>query len=177
MKTLMTPQPHHSIPAALPPANCFTVLVIDDLLPNRVLLRKILRNAGYAVVEAGDGAEALRLLRDGLAFPDLVVTDIEMPEMDGISFVGELRRLEGAIARVPVIAASGNADDAMRQEALEAGADLFLTKPFDLAALRREIGARIQAHRLAAPRATAPFLPSSPDSAPNRVALRLHEAG
>lgn len=177
MKTRMTSQPHHSIPASVPPANCFTVMVIDDLLPNRVLLRKVLRGAGYAVVEASNGAEALALIREVAVAPDLIVTDVEMPQMDGIAFLAALRALEGPASRTPVIAASGNADESMRREALAAGCDLFLTKPFDLAELRREIAARIKAHRLAAPRSQSPVGPASPDAAPNRVALRLHEAG
>ncbi len=175
MKIRMTPQPHHTIPATLPPANCFTVLVIDDLLPNRVLLRKVLKSAGYAVAEAADGSEALAMLNSGSVTPDLVVTDIEMPVLDGIAFVESLRLLDGPLARIPVIAASGNADEAMREEALHAGADLFLAKPFDLSGLRRRIGALIKESRSAGERETAPLPPA--ESAPNRVALRLREAG
>lgn len=174
MKTRMTPQPHHSIPAQTPPANCFTVLVIDDLLPNRVLLGKVLKNAGYGVIEAASGTEALELLRDRRLSPDLVVTDIEMPGLDGIALVDQLRHLDLPVARVPVIAASGNADETMRREALAAGCDAFLTKPFDLAVLRREIASLIRTRlQASATRGTTPV----ERAVPNRVELRLREAG
>lgn len=156
----------------VPPANCFTVLVIDDLPANRVLLGKVLKNAGYAVVEAGDGRAALDLLEKGVVMPDLIVTDIEMPVMDGITFVECIRHLGTPLARVPVIAASGNADEMMRRGALAAGCDVFLTKPFDLAALSREIGSLIKARRQSAGnRGDTP----AAESAPNRIELRLRE--
>lgn len=156
----------------VPPANCFTVLVIDDMLPNRALLGKVLKGAGYAVLEATNGIEALELLRDRSLVPDLIVTDIEMPVMDGITLVGQIRCLELPVASVPIIAASGNADELMRREALAAGCDLFLTKPFDLKHLCREIASFIKVRRQAVPaRGETPLA----DPAPNRVELRLRE--
>jgi CheY-like chemotaxis protein len=169
----MIPQTHHSIPAMVPPANCFTILVIDDLIPNRALLGKVLKGAGYAVLEAANGVEALELLRDRSPAPDLIVTDIEMPVMDGITLVQQIRSLATPVAGVPVIAASGNADDQMRGEAIAAGCDLFLTKPFDLMVLCREIASLIKARRQAAPARgeTPSAMPSL-----NRIELRLREA-
>lgn len=157
----------------VPPANCFTILVIDDLIPNRALLGKVLKGAGYAVLEAANGVEALELLRDRSPAPDLIVTDIEMPVMDGITLVQQIRSLATPVAVVPVIAASGNADDQMRGEAIAAGCDLFLTKPFDLMVLCREIASLIKARRQAAPARgeTPSAMPS-----PNRIELRLREA-
>lgn len=173
MNSRMTPQPHHSIPAMVPPANCFTILVIDDMLPNRILLRKVLKGAGYAVLEATNGIEALDLLRDQSLSPDLIVTDIEMPVMDGITMVEQIRLLESPIAQVPIIAASGNADEGMRRGALGAGTDVFLTKPFDLAALRREIATLIKSRRqAAAPRSQVNLLASPL----NRIETPLKEA-
>ncbi len=173
MNSRMTPQTHHSIPAMVPPANCFTILVIDDMLPNRILLRKVLKGAGYAVLEATNGIEALNLLRDQSLSPDLIVTDIEMPVMNGITMVEQIRLIESPIAQVPIIAASGNADEGMRRSALGAGSDVFLTKPFDLGVLRREIAALIRSRRqVAAPRSQA-NLPGSPL---NRIEMPLKEA-
>ena len=172
MNSRMTPQTHHAIPAMVPPANCFTVLVIDDMLPNRILLGKVLKSAGYAVLEASNGIEALELLRDGSLVPDLVVTDIEMPGMNGISMIERIRRLELPVAKVPIIAASGNADETMRREALAVGSDVFLTKPFDLALLRREIATLIKTRR----QVVATRVPSVvPESGPNRIEERLRE--
>jgi two-component system chemotaxis response regulator CheY len=149
----MTPQTHHSIPSMVPPANCFSVLVIDDMVQNRILLGKVLKSAGYAVIEATNGAEAMEMIAAQNLAPDLIVTDIEMPVMDGITFVSEIRGTENPVSGTPVIAASGNADDTMRREAIAAGADLFLSKPFDLIELRREIAALLKSRRRsAAPR-------------------------
>ncbi|PAW65102.1 MAG: hypothetical protein B9S36_00970 [Verrucomicrobiia bacterium Tous-C2TDCM] len=173
MNSRMTPQPHHSIPAVVPPANCFTVLVIDDLPANRVLLRKVLQSAGYAVIEATNGDEALALISGRVLLPDLIVTDIEMPGMDGVTLVDRLRRLGSPSALIPVIAASGNADELMRRDALAAGCDVFLTKPFDLSLLLREIGLLIKARRQGGSLRSA--VPAG-DMAPNRIELRLREA-
>ena len=157
----------------VPPANCFTVLVIDDMPANRVLLRKVLKSAGYAVIEAVNGDEALALLEGRSLLPDLIVTDIEMPGMDGITLVDRLRHLDSPSALIPVIAASGNADELMRRNALAAGCDVFLTKPFDLSVLRREIGSLIKARRQSV---TARSEAPAGDMAPNRIELRLREA-
>lgn len=147
MNLRMTPHPHHSTPVAAPPANCFTVLIIDDLAANRLLLRKFLESAGYAVIEAANGVEALDLLRARQIQPDLVVTDIEMPVMDGITLVEQIRVLDSGVATVPIVTASGNADEEMRKQSLAAGSDIFLTKPFDLKQLRREIGGLLRSRR------------------------------
>jgi CheY-like chemotaxis protein len=143
----MPTHPHHSIPSDLPPANCFTVLVIDDMLPNRVLLRKFLKTAGYAVIEATNGIEALELLRNQQLLPDLIITDVEMPVMDGITMVEQIRYLDSGIASVPVVVASGNPDEEMKKRSLEVGSDVFLTKPFDFKVLRKEIATLLRARR------------------------------
>lgn len=145
----MTPRSHRPIPALLPPANCFTVLVIDDMPQNRLLLHKFLKASGYAVHEAADGVEALDLLSSQSILPDLIITDIEMPTMDGIALVEQIRILNLSTAEVPIIAASGNANDTMRREAIRAGSDRFLTKPFDLKALQKEIAALLKKGRKA----------------------------
>ncbi len=147
MKQRMTPHPHHSIPPVLPPANCYTVLVIDDLLQNRILLGKFLKAAGYVVHEATNGIEALDLMRKEHLRPDLIVTDIEMPVMDGITLIEQVRCLESPLSGVPIIAASGNADEEMRRQAVSAGTDQFMTKPFDLGALRKEMASLLKGRR------------------------------
>jgi CheY-like chemotaxis protein len=156
----------------VPPANCFTVLVIDDMPANRVLLRKVLNGAGYAVLEATNGDDALALLEGRALLPDLIVTDIEMPGMDGITLVDRLRHLDSPSALIPVIAASGNSDELMRRNALAVGCDVFLTKPFDLSVLRREIGSLIKERRQSmSARSDAP----ASGVALNRIELRLRE--
>lgn len=168
MNTRMTPQTHHSIPAIVPPANCFTVLVVDDMVQNRLLLGKVLHAAGYSVIEAKDGAEALKLVTSQNLCPHLIVTDIEMPVMDGIAFLRELRDAKGPVSGTPVIAASGNADDDMQRESIAAGADRFLTKPFDFVELRRAIAGLLKSRRRTRPpRFQGNRLDSAP--APKRV--------
>lgn len=152
MENRMSTHPHHSIPPVLPPANCFTVLVIDDLPQNRMILGKFLKAAGYAVIEATNGVEALDLLRDGHVRPDLIVTDVEMPVMDGITLVEQIRYLDGAVASVPIITASGNADEDMRRDSLAVGSNIFMTKPFDLRVLAREIATLLKGSRRPGPR-------------------------
>ena len=144
----MTTLQHHSIPPTLPVPNCFTVLIVDDLLPNRLLLSKLLKNAGYAVIEAENGAVALELLNELPQIPDLIVTDIEMPVLDGISFIERTKRIEGKASQIPIIAASGNADDQMGRDASVAGADVFLTKPFNIAELRTSIAKLLREKRM-----------------------------
>ena len=147
MKQGMTSHPHHSIPPVLPPANCYTVLVIDDMLQNRILLGKFLKAAGYVIHEATNGIEALGTMRKELLRPDLIVTDIEMPVMDGITLIEQVRCLEAPLSGVPIIAASGNADEEMRRQAVSAGADQFMTKPFDLGVLRKEMASLLKGRR------------------------------
>lgn len=147
MENRMSTQTHRSIPPILPPANCFTVLVIDDLAPNRMLLGKFLKSAGYAVFEATNGIEALELLRSHAIKPDLIITDVEMPVMDGITMIEQVRYLDSAAATAPIITASGNADDEMRSQAMLAGSNVFMTKPFDLKALQKEIAKLLTTRR------------------------------
>jgi CheY-like chemotaxis protein len=97
------------------------VLVVDDEPDQRFLLRRIFERAGHDVVEAGDGEAALRSARESP--PDLVVTDIMMPVMDGVEFIRRLRS-EPATAGVPILSVSGDWH-------LAGGADAVVPKPYD----------------------------------------------
>lgn len=136
----MTTKTHHHLPEhLLPRTNQFVVLVIDDMSVNRILLSKVFSSSGYAVVEAENGIEAIELLASGALLPDAIVTDVEMPEMDGITMTEVIRQLRNPAANVPIIVASGNPDSEMTASAFEAGADVFLAKPFNLKELREEV--------------------------------------
>ncbi|MEM6280518.1 MAG: response regulator, partial [Verrucomicrobiota bacterium] len=113
----------------------------------RMLLGKFLKQAGYAVFEATNGIEALELLRKRAIRPDLIITDVEMPVMDGITFIEQVRYLDSSLASIPIITASGNADEAMQRQAMQAGTDLFLTKPFDLKSLQKSISTLLKTRR------------------------------
>ena len=101
------------------------VLVADDSLTTRTLERNILKAAGYDVVEVPDGAEALRILQ-AEAF-DLVVSDVDMPKLDGIGLTEWIRN-QPKISSLPVVlvTAAGEADDRIR--GLNAGADAYIVK-------------------------------------------------
>jgi two-component system chemotaxis sensor kinase CheA len=110
-----------------------TVLVVDDALTVRELQRSILERHGFAVHTAVDGEDALARLAEGR--PDLVVTDIEMPRLDGFGLVAAVRGRPG-LTGLPVVVVSSRADDADRRRALDAGADAYIVKrDFDEAAL------------------------------------------
>jgi CheY-like chemotaxis protein len=109
------------------PAASRTILVVDDDDDIRGLLRAMIERGLHRVVEAVDGAEALELIRR--ARPDLVLVDLNMPEVDG-SEVCRRVKADAATRDLPVLVLTAAAQDADRRRALAAGADGYLTKPF-----------------------------------------------
>jgi DNA-binding response OmpR family regulator len=112
-----------------------TILVVDDEKHIVNLLRAYLEEAGYRVVTASDGRQALFAARHEK--PDLVVLDLMMPEMDGWEFTRRFRQESGA----PVIMLTARVDDVDKILGLELGADDYVTKPFS----PREVVARVRA--------------------------------
>ncbi len=106
------------------------VLVVDDAATVRMYHRKMLGDAGWHVDEAANGVEALeKVLAQPKESPfDLYVVDINMPKMDGYSFVRELRRL-GHVAQAPVLMVSTEAQAHDATAAQDAGANCYLVKP------------------------------------------------
>jgi two-component system chemotaxis response regulator CheY len=104
-----------------------SILTVDDSASVRMAIRMALSGAGYAVTEAGDGADGLAKLQAGRF--DMVVTDLNMPRMDGLTMIRELRRLPGC-AGIPVIFVTTESDDAVKAQAKAAGATGWLVKPF-----------------------------------------------
>jgi CheY-like chemotaxis protein len=96
------------------------ILVVDDEPAQRFALRRIFEQAGHEVTDAGDGAAALRAVRESP--PDLVVTDIMMPVMSGHELIRQLRGDPATVA-IPILATSGDVH-------LAAGADAVLSKPY-----------------------------------------------
>ena len=97
------------------------ILVVDDEPDQRFLLRRIFERAGHEVSDAGDGAAALRAVRESA--PDLVVTDVMMPVMDGAELIRCLRG-DPATAHIPVLVASGDSQ-------LAGAADAVVPKPYE----------------------------------------------
>lgn len=113
------------------------ILVVDDSRVNRMMMTNILETAGYRLDEAGSGREAV----EGVQFLpyDLVLMDIQMPEMDGIEATRRIRALPGAKGAVPVIGITGEIDEEAIARALGAGMNACLTKPVNHDALMRMI--------------------------------------
>jgi two-component system chemotaxis sensor kinase CheA len=115
------------------PARQLSVMVVDDALMVRELQRSILERGGYEVRTATDGAEALAMLADKPA--DLVVTDIEMPNLDGFALTSSIRA-HPRLANIPVLIVSSRASAEDHQRGLDAGADGYIVKTsFDEAGL------------------------------------------
>ncbi|MGA1342686.1 MAG: response regulator [Hyphomonas sp.] len=105
-----------------------TCLIVDDSRVVRKVASRIVRDLGFSVTEAADGAEALRMCRQ--AMPDAVILDWNMPTMNGIDFLRALRREDdGKLPRVVFCSIENDAEHI--REALNAGADEFVMKPFD----------------------------------------------
>jgi two-component system chemotaxis response regulator CheY len=102
-------------------------MTVDDSKTMRDMVSFTLRQAGYAVSEAEDGQKALVALRTGAA--DLVITDLNMPNMDGISLIRALRR-EAKYRTVPILMLTTEADATKKAEGREAGATGWIVKPF-----------------------------------------------
>lgn len=108
-----------------------TVLVVDDLSLNRLMVALALEQLGCDVVEAGDGAEALTLMESLVL--DMIVMDVQMPVMDGLTCS---RTIRSAHHRMPIL---GYTTGDYRQECLEAGMDDYLAKPAPLGVLKSRL--------------------------------------
>lgn len=104
-----------------------TVLSVDDSASIRQMVKMTLSGAGYEVVQANDGAEGLAKAK-GTTF-DMVVTDLNMPNMDGLTLIRELRKLP-SYKGVPILFLTTESDENMKKEAKAAGATGWITKPF-----------------------------------------------
>lgn len=103
------------------------ILILDDSATMLMTLAQTLTGAGYEVVTAANGKEGVDLINNGLK-PTVVLTDLNMPEMDGIEFIKEARRI-ATTKFTPIIVLSGDTDGRKRDEARTAGASGWLTKP------------------------------------------------
>jgi two-component system, OmpR family, KDP operon response regulator KdpE len=120
------------------------VLIVDDEPPIRKLLRMGLTTQGYEILDAPNGKTALELLKNK---PDLVILDLGLPDIQGLELLTLIRaRIEG----VPIIVLSSRGDEAGKVDALDRGADDYVTKPFGmeelLARMRAALRHQLQAH-------------------------------
>ena len=106
-----------------------TVLVVDDSATMRQMVSFTLTGAGFTVVEAGDGADAVKKLTAGTK-PNLVITDLNMPNMDGISLIKEIRKM-GTLKFTPILMLTTESTDDKKKEGQAAGATGWIVKPFN----------------------------------------------
>ncbi len=120
------------------------ILIVDDEPQITRVLRTALSTQGYALRIAPNGIEALAIAHQWK--PDLVITDLAMPEMNGVELCRELR----AVSQVPIIVLSVRNQDRMKIEALDAGADDYVTKPFSIQELQARVRAQLRRSTAAA---------------------------
>ena len=104
-----------------------TILIVDDSESIREVVSFTLENEGYNVLIANDGTDALKFL-DGTHI-DLIITDLHMPEMDGITLIRHVRKMEQYM-RIPILFLTTESQAAKKMEAKEAGATGWIIKPF-----------------------------------------------
>lgn len=105
------------------------ILIVDDSATMRQMVSFTLTSAGFEVVEAGDGQEAVGKLNGG-AKPNLVITDLNMPKMDGISLIKAVRAMP-TFKLTPVLMLTTESDESKKKEGQAAGATGWIVKPFN----------------------------------------------
>jgi len=105
-----------------------TVLLVEDTEDNRFMMRRLLEMAGYHVIEAMNGEEAVKLAKTGS--PRLILMDLSLPVIDGLAATRLIRKLP-QLESVPIIAVSAHDTSDFQSEAIEAGCNSYVTKPID----------------------------------------------
>ncbi|MBE0689685.1 MAG: response regulator [Anaerolineae bacterium] len=120
-----------------------SVLLLDDNNDFRNVLKELLEALGYQVEALDNGLSGLEYLRTHEVMPDVIICDIRMPDMDGLTFLTRVRE-NPDWAHLCLIASSGAKDD--RVPALEHGADVYVSKPFNISELREYIDKCMKQH-------------------------------
>ena len=105
-----------------------TVIIADDSESNRMVARRILQAEGYSIVEASNGQSVLNMLRRGVN-ADLILMDVEMPDMDGLHTTRRIRHMPGPVSQTPIIALSAHQSRDWNVIARQSGVDEFINKP------------------------------------------------
>jgi len=113
------------------------ILILEDSKLQAQRLVGILKEAGYSVIAAGDGMEGLHALTGSI--PDLIISDIEMPRLDGYGFCNALKK-DKELSHIPVILLTSMSEPKHIVEGLRAGADYYLTKPYSKSLLLAMVG-------------------------------------
>ena len=107
------------------------ILVVEDNDMNMQLVEFLLEEGGYDIVKAASGEEALAITRDTPNAPDLILMDIHLPGMDGLSVVREMKT-DARTSRIPILALTAHAMRGDKDRFLEAGCDGYISKPIDV---------------------------------------------
>lgn len=105
-----------------------TFLVVEDFEDSRFMMRRLLEMAGYQVLEASDGEQAVRMASE--EHPALILMDLSLPKLDGLSATREIRK-KRSLRDIPIVAVSAHDSPQTRAEALAAGCNEYVTKPID----------------------------------------------
>jgi chemosensory pili system protein ChpA (sensor histidine kinase/response regulator) len=124
--------------AAMELPRILKVMIVDDSPSVRHITSKLIKNAGWEVTLAKDGLEALETLQAAEILPDVVLTDVEMPRMDGYELLASVKNSE-TLQQVPVIMITSRASEKHQQKAVELGVSEYMTKPFDDSVLIEKI--------------------------------------
>jgi two-component system chemotaxis response regulator CheY len=114
----------------------YSILIVDDSLPMRSVIKRTLKAAGYGkseLIEAGNGQEALELMKT--SWIDIVITDYNMPVMNGLEFIKTIK-LNEISKDIPVVVISTEGNDSRIKEFMDCGAAGYITKPFTAEAIR-----------------------------------------
>ena len=113
-----------------------TILYVEDNPDNRSLIRRVLESEDYSVVEAINAKQALENLEEGNI--DLVLMDINMPDMDGYTLTAKIKAVQ-RFSKIPIVAVTANVMRGDREKSLEAGCDGYIQKPIDIDTLTQQI--------------------------------------
>jgi two-component system, cell cycle response regulator DivK len=113
-----------------------TILYVEDNPDNRSLIRRVLESEDYSVIEAVNANQALEKLNDGNI--DLVLMDINMPDMDGYTLTSKIKAVQ-KFSKIPIVAVTANVMRGDREKSLEAGCDGYIQKPIDIDTLSQQI--------------------------------------
>ena len=120
------------------------ILYIEDNHENRLLVRRILEAEGYSMIEATDGPTGLEVAAQ--MQPDLILLDINLPEIDGYDLARRFRNTPG-LQQVPILAITANVMKGDRERTLDSGCDGYIQKPIDVDRLPEQVRAALQKSR------------------------------
>ncbi len=112
------------------------ILIVEDEPKNLTLLRDLLQVSGYKTIEATDGDKGVELAKSKK--PDLILMDIQMPEMDGLEAT-RILKVDATTSNIPILALTSYAMKGDKERMLQAGCDGYLSKPFDIQELLKQV--------------------------------------